>query len=127
MWSLKADGAFAQREARMQADSTVIVFENGCGFSEATLMRRAEPSAHIVATGDIIPDQARMVFQSGVDEIVLDDEQLVRYGSEAWQHALQRSVTSLYAGRSVSRLSANLPLWLRDESITNKQAIAAFS
>ena len=113
MWRLKADGSLIQSGDMSSADVEVILFEDGCGFSEATLTRRAEPDAHIIAKGALIPDQARMVFQSGVDEILLDDAQLERYSSEAWQQALSSSVTSLYAGRGVSRLNNKAPIWQR--------------
>lgn len=113
MWRLRVDGSFTQSGAVLPDEAEVILFEDGCGFSEATLKRRDHPEARIIAKGALIPDQVRMVFQSGVDEILLDDAQLERYSSEAWQQALSRSVTSLYAARGVSRLNDKTPIWLR--------------
>lgn len=108
MWRLKSDGSLTQNIAPLPQEAEVIRFGehgDGRGFSEATLLRRMLPDAFIVATGEsLIPDQARMTFQSGVDEILLDDAQLSRYGTEAWQQALDNAVTALYAARSVSRL-----------------------
>lgn len=111
MWRLKADGSFIADNTGLRDDAKLIVFTDGCGFSEATLARRAEPDAHIVAKGELIPDQARMAFQSGVDEILLDDAQLARYGEASWRQALSSSVTSLYAARGVSRLEEQTSIW----------------
>ena len=113
MWRLKADGSFIAGDIALPGDAKLIVFTDGGGFSEATLARRVEPDAHIVAKGALIPDQARLVFQSGVDEILLDDAQLARYGETSWRQALSRSVTSLYAARGVSRLEEKEPIWQR--------------
>ena len=84
---------------------------DGRGFSLARRLRRLNgPALRLVATGQLIPDQARMAFQCGFDEIWLDEDLVRRHGQKAWREAVSASVTDLYVGNDSDRLNLS-PGW----------------
>ena len=104
-------------------------FADGRGFSLARRLRRQHGStARIVATGHLIPDQARMAFQSGFDEIWLDDELVARHGQPSWRASVQEAARGLYISSRHNRLG-QLAIWddrhasnLRVESLSSSEA-----
>lgn len=76
-------------------------FADGRGFSLARRLRQAHgPDLRLIATGHVLPDQARHAFQSGFDAVLISDNALERYGKDAWDAALQNAVDTLYVGES---------------------------
>lgn len=92
---------------RLGANQTVAIsfgsFADGRGFSLARKLREAHGDAiRLIATGHVLPDQARHSFSSGFDQILISDENLERFGREAWTSALQNSVDEIYLGQASS-------------------------
>ncbi|MEM7299461.1 MAG: DUF934 domain-containing protein [Pseudomonadota bacterium] len=83
---------------------------DGRGFSIAEQLK-TKPGRlkRRVATGYLMPDQARHAFQSGFDAIHISDELVAHHGVEAWRDALNVAVATLY----------HLPKATRDESATS--------
>lgn len=85
---------------QLNTPAAVIEFAStadGRGFSLAQHLRRREQfTGALYAAGALIPDQVRQVFATGFDGIVLDTEQLARYGRAHWQAAAEPLVQSLY-------------------------------
>lgn len=76
-------------------------FADGRGFSLARRLRQRHGAAiTLIATGHVLPDQARHAFQSGFDSILISDNDLDRYGRDAWEAALENAVGSLYLGEA---------------------------
>ncbi|MBO6674862.1 MAG: DUF934 domain-containing protein [Rhizobiales bacterium] len=76
-------------------------FADGRGFSLARRLREAHgPSVTLIATGHVLPDQARHAFQSGFDQILISDKEMERFGRQAWDAALQNAVGTLYLGEA---------------------------
>ncbi len=70
---------------------------DGRGFSYARRARRERGEGfRIIATGTLVPDQARMAFQCGFSEIHLSDELVSRHGEEAWRSATDVAPNQLY-------------------------------
>ena len=81
---------------------------DGRGFSLARRLRRIHGAeAHLVATGHLLPDQARMGLQCGFDEIWLEDDLVARHGQAAWREAIQNAVTDLYVTNTADRLAGS--------------------
>lgn len=76
-------------------------FADGRGFSLARRLRETHGAGLIlIATGHVLPDQARHAFQSGFDQILISDNDFARYGRQAWDAALQNAVGTLYLGEA---------------------------
>jgi uncharacterized protein (DUF934 family) len=76
-------------------------FADGRGFSLARRLREAHGSdLKVVATGHVLPDQARHAFQSGFDQVLISDKEMERFGRQAWDAALQNAVGTLYLGET---------------------------
>lgn len=76
-------------------------FADGRGFSLARRLRETHGSdLTLIATGHVLPDQARHAFQSGFDQILISDNEMDRYGRQAWDAALQNTVGTLYIGEA---------------------------
>lgn len=76
-------------------------FADGRGFSLARRLRQAHGAdITLVAIGHVLPDQARHAFQSGFDQILISDNEMDRYGRQAWDAALQNAVGTLYLGEA---------------------------
>lgn len=76
-------------------------FADGRGFSLARRLREAHGSdLPIIATGHVLPDQARHAFQSGFDQVLISDKEMERFGRQAWDAALQNAVGTLYLGET---------------------------
>jgi uncharacterized protein (DUF934 family) len=74
---------------------------DGRGFSLARRLREAHgPDLKLIATGHVLPDQARHAFQSGFDQVLISDKEMERFGRQAWDAALQNAVRSLYLGET---------------------------
>jgi len=70
---------------------------DGRGFSLAQhLRRRLQYTGKLLASGNLIPDQVTQVFANNFDGVLLDQEQIDRYGSRHWTLALTPVVKSLY-------------------------------
>ncbi len=81
---------------------------DGRGFSLARRLRRLRgPETKLVATGHLLPDQARMALQCGFDEIWLSDELVHRHGQTAWRESVQNAATDLYISNTADRLAAS--------------------
>lgn len=81
---------------------------DGRGFSLARRLRRLRgPQTKLVATGHLLPDQARMALQCGFDEIWLEDELVHRHGQAAWREAVTKAATDLYISNTADRLAAS--------------------
>ena len=79
---------------------------DGRGFSLARRLRRLRgPETKLVATGHLLPDQARMALQCGFDEIWLEDALVSRHGQPAWRDAVRNSATDLYLSNTADRLA----------------------
>ena len=91
-----------------------VYFESqsdGRGFSLARRLRQLRgPKLRLIAAGDLIPDQARMAFQCGFDEIWVEDAMVRRHGQRAWREAVSTASTALYIGNSSDRLATS-PGW----------------
>lgn len=88
-------------------------FADGRGFSLARRLREAHGSGlTLIAIGHVLPDQARHAFQSGFDQILISDNEMERYGRQAWDAALQNAVGTLYLGET----SAD-GIWARRHSL----------
>lgn len=80
---------------------------DGRGFSLARRLRRLRGAeTKLVATGHVLPDQARMALQCGFDEIWLSDELVQHHGQVAWREAIQNAATDLYISNSADRLAS---------------------
>ena len=81
---------------------------DGRGFSLARRLRRLRGAeTKLVATGHLLPDQARMALQCGFDEIWLHDDLVHRHGQAAWREAIQNAATDLYISNTADRLAAS--------------------
>lgn len=81
---------------------------DGRGFSLARRLRRLRgPQTKLVATGHLLPDQARMALQCGFDEIWLEDQLVHRHGQAAWREAVAKAATDLYISNTSDRLAAS--------------------
>lgn len=81
---------------------------DGRGFSLARRLRRLRGAEiKLVATGPLLPDQARMALQCGFDEIWLEDELVHRHGQAAWREAIENAATDLYISNTADRLAAS--------------------
>ena len=79
---------------------------DGRGFSLARRLRRLKGSdVKLVATGHLLPDQARMAMQCGFDEIWLEDDLVRRHGQTTWREAIRNAVTDLYITNTADRLA----------------------
>lgn len=79
---------------------------DGRGFSLARRLRRLRGAeVKLVATGSLLPDQARMALQCGFDEIWLDDELVHRHGQAPWREAIENAATNLYITNTADRLA----------------------
>ena len=93
-------------------------FADGRCFSLARQLRKDHGSAvTLIATGHVLPDQARHAFQSGFDSILISDKDMDRYGRDAWDTALQKAVGSLYLGEA-----SGGGIWARRQSESNHAA-----
>jgi uncharacterized protein (DUF934 family) len=122
MWTLHADGTL-ERINRAPANITLDPevahndavptgtnrpvaikfksFADGRGFSLARRLRETHGSdLTLIATGHILPDQARHAFQSGFDQILISNKEMERFGRQAWDAALQNAVATLYLGEA---------------------------
>lgn len=76
-------------------------FADGRGFSLARRLRETHGSdLTLIATGHVLPDQARHAFQSGFDQILISNKEMERFGRQAWDAALQNAVATLYLGEA---------------------------
>ena len=101
-------------------------FADGCGMSVAREVRRFESktdtsdSSRLIATGHILPDQARMLFQVGFDAIAISDDMLKHHSREAWQNALSDSVldlySSLYSNSAQKGITSRASIWHKRSS-----------
>ncbi len=81
---------------------------DGRGFSLARRLRRLRgPQTKLVATGHLLPDQARMALQCGFDEIWLEDALVHRHGQTAWREAIAKAARDLYISNTADRLAAS--------------------
>lgn len=129
MWRLEADGAFGPGEAPNYQidganaapepnglpDAVTVRFgatQDGRGFSTARWLRADGYAGTLVAAGPLEPDQARHAFQCGFDAVAIEDATLRRHGRDAWERALEVSVTDSYVGEQGSRLGAP-SIWAR--------------
>lgn len=120
MWLLKSDAtlgetnlevdveiaADAPYEGVPEAGSVVVRFggtADGRGFSVARRLRARGYAGTLTAAGPLIPDQARLAFQSGFDQVAIEDERLARHGEAAWRDALAHSVHELYLADGTAR------------------------
>ena len=69
------------------------------------LERERGEGVRIIATGNLLPDQARMAFQCGFSEIHLTDALVERHGELAWRTATTTAPDALYtkSGKAPSR------------------------
>ncbi|MEM0908339.1 MAG: DUF934 domain-containing protein [Pseudomonadota bacterium] len=127
MWLLKSDGSFGAMDAPAEveipgdaaidrvpvAHSIAVLFggtADGRGFSVARQLRARGYGGTLIATGPLIPDQARHAFQSGFDAIAITDERLERHGEGAWRDAAAVAVRELYVADTTSR-GAERGIW----------------
>ena len=85
------------------ASTLKIGFANhadGRGFSLAKRLseqfRHSSKRPKLVAVGKLIPDQARLAFQSGFDLIEIDDVEVSRHSEASWAEALRKTVAGIY-------------------------------
>jgi uncharacterized protein (DUF934 family) len=78
---------------------------DGRGFSAAERLRAMGFAGRLLATGPLMPDQARHAFQCGFDGILVEDAAVARHGEAAWRGAAGRAVGDLYAARGASRMN----------------------
>lgn len=126
MWLLEHDGAFRHGEAPAghqieggapidaAPDAALVTVRfggpaDGRGFSTARRLRARGFTGRLVATGPLLPDQAREAFQCGFDAIALGDDLVARHGVAAWRDALTHSVGALYADAPTARGAR--PIW----------------
>ena len=98
---------------------------DGRGFSFAKRVRRERGEAvRIIATGNLIPDQARMAFQCGFSEIHLEDTLVARHGETAWREATKVAPDALYtkSGKSPSIWDARHQHRVKIKSLTSLEA-----
>jgi uncharacterized protein (DUF934 family) len=91
---------------------TIIEFagpHDGRGFSIARKLRSLSSGIKLIASGKLTPDHARLCFQTGFDEILLDDQLVKRQNAEAWKSSLDFSVTQNYVQQEVG--SNNPSIW----------------
>ena len=101
---------------------------DGRGFSYARRARRERGEGfRIIATGNLMPDQARMAFQCGFSEIHLDDELVSRHGEEAWRHATNVAPDQLYtkSGKAPSIWDERHRHRVKIQSLTAAEAFEA--
>ena len=121
MWLLEHEGEFARHEAfelglelsgdtvpdTLPAEPVVTVrfggYGDGRGYSVANALRALGYQGRLIATGPLVPDQARHAFQSGFDAIAVTDESVARMGEAAWANAMSLTVRELYTPRRGSR------------------------
>jgi len=125
MWQLKANGEFQLHQSdetsilidpaatqpeqimavsKLDAETRVRIqfhsHADGRGFSLAKSLSNScvekDDRPKLIATGHLIPDQARLAFQSGFDAIEIEDSSVMRHGEDAWRQALEKSVSTLY-------------------------------
>ncbi len=98
---------------------------DGRGFSFAKRVRRERgEGVRIIATGNLIPDQARMAFQCGFSEIHLSDELVSRHGETAWRAATTVAPDALYtkSGKAPSIWDARHQHSVKIKSLTSAEA-----
>ena len=98
---------------------------DGRGFSFAKRVRRERgEGVRIIATGNLIPDQARMAFQCGFSEIHLSDELVSRHGETAWRAATMVAPDALYtkSGKAPSIWDARHQHSVKIKSLTSAEA-----
>lgn len=98
---------------------------DGRGFSFARRVRRERgESVRIIATGNLIPDQARMAFQCGFSEIHLSDDLVSRHGEDAWRAATKVAPDALYtkSGKAPSIWDARHQHRVKIKSMTSAEA-----
>lgn len=98
---------------------------DGRGFSFARRVRRERGEGfRIIATGNLIPDQARMAFQCGFSEIHLSDALVERHGEGAWRQATTVAPDALYtkSGKSASIWDARHQHRVSIKSLTSSEA-----
>jgi rhodanese-related sulfurtransferase/uncharacterized protein (DUF934 family) len=98
---------------------------DGRGFSFAKRVRRERgEGVRIIATGNLIPDQARMAFQCGFSEIHLSDELVSRHGETAWRAATMVAPDALYtkSGKAPSICDARHQHSVKIKSLTSAEA-----
>ncbi|WMS43995.1 DUF934 domain-containing protein [Acuticoccus sp. MNP-M23] len=134
MWQLDADGTLTSGaspdtnividaaeplEGVPDARAAAVLFggtADGRGFSVARQLRARGYDGRLIATGPLIPDQARHCFQSGFDAIAISDDRIDRHGEGAWRDAINHSVRDLYVADRTSR-GAERGIWaLRQQS-----------
>ena len=101
---------------------------DGRGFSFARRIRRERgPGVRIIATGNLIPDQARMAFQCGFSEIHLTDSLVERHGEGAWRRAVEVAPDALYtkSGKALSIWDARHQHRVKIQSMTAAEAFEA--
>ena len=73
---------------------------DGRGFSLAKQFAEQFKSSKkpplLVAVGKLIPDQARLAFQSGFDLIEIEDEEVERHSEASWRNSLLNAVPNIY-------------------------------
>lgn len=73
---------------------------DGRGFSLARQLTEKfqghDETPQIIAVGKLIPDQARLAFQSGFDLIEIADEEVDRHSEAAWRNSLKNTVPHIY-------------------------------
>ena len=84
---------------------------DGRGFSIAKLLsEQYENKVTLVAVGKLIPDQARLAFQSGFDLIEIDDVEVLRHSEVSWRDALTNAVPEIYF-QTIDEQSALRNIW----------------
>ena len=98
---------------------------DGRGFSFARRVRRERgDGVRIIATGNLIPDQARMAFQCGFSEIHPEDDLVSRHGEGAWRKATEVAPDALYtkSGKAPSIWDARHQHRVKIKSLTSAEA-----
>ena len=98
---------------------------DGRGFSFARRVRRERgEGVRIIATGNLLPDQARMAFQCGFSEIHLTDALVERRGEVAWRTATTTAPDALYtkSGKAPSIWDARHQHRVKVQSLTSVEA-----
>lgn len=114
----QADAPDVPEGTNLSVTISFASFADGRGFSLARRLRAKHgPDLRLIATGHVLPDQARHAFQSGFDAVLISDNALERYGKDAWDAALQNAVGTLYVGEA-----SGGGIWARrhaDQTVSN--------